>query len=424
MAAEPSSCNVRVEKRNDSLMGLPSEILDTITELLSRVDKANLAATNKAVKAYVEPKIWSYMVAGIVGTPRDTAGLVDFLTSRPDIAPMVKQLSVDEYHPIHTRRLLSIQFPNMWAFCLQHEANDIQQTSERTKRELNKGLVQQPKLRTFIFWINPLVGSGPYSLSKADAALFRQPAVTRFRLHYTDFSVFESLEEAYFTNTNFNKFDLESSNYTPEALDRFVSSARNMKEMNIQHFKVPLDISHYKPILSRFTATLKALRLTWRGHTPGDNGMDLTPFSALRLLRIQPSTLLGPGANSAESYTTGTNRTITELVRSRIPAGLKILLLESVSSPPPAAFLLATLSPRDREFIRCLIEQRKSLAPRLKHIYLFYKEEMAMPDDLVTLAEEHEMSLFPGYHDDVIAPTWDVLDADSYESAGGDVLTW
>ncbi|KAL8670142.1 MAG: hypothetical protein Q9168_005307 [Polycauliona sp. 1 TL-2023] len=404
-------------KRTASLICLPPEILDTITELLSKVEKANLAATNNAFHTYLEPRIWR-KIKSRIGTALDTEGLVDFLTSRPDIASMVRVIVADEYHPIHTRRLLSIELPEMWNITIQHEGEPVRYASEREKRALNRSLIKQPRLRTFVFWIE-LVNEAPYSLSKEDAALFRQPNVERFRLSYIDFSAFESLDEAYFTHTSFNRFDLESSGYTPKALDRFVSSASNMTELNIQHFVEPPFVpSYYLPILSRFSATLKVLRFMWRAsrlhHTSGQNGLDLTAFSALRLLRIQPSMLLGPSGEGVESYANGSSMGITELVRSRIPPGLKILLLESLTIPPPfrTENLCMLLFPMDKELITCLIEQKENLVPKLTYIFMLYLEEMVEPQDLYDVADKHGMQLCGLYKRDIIDPRWEKLDED------------
>ena len=80
---------------------------------------------------------------------------------------------------------------------------------------------------------------------------------------------------------------------------------------------------------------------------------DLTSFSALRLLRIQPFVLLGHGGDGVESYAAGTNPSIAELIRRRLPRGLKMLFLEGLTSHPPSPELMIPLFPVDQELIRC-----------------------------------------------------------------------
>ena len=93
-----SSGNNQAQKWNVLMVDLPPEVLDTIIELLPKTDMANLAAVNKAFKACAESKFWR-KIRSRIGTPWDTAGLVDLLTVRPDIIPMIRTLVLDEYHP-------------------------------------------------------------------------------------------------------------------------------------------------------------------------------------------------------------------------------------------------------------------------------------------------------------------------------------
>ncbi|KAI4266056.1 MAG: hypothetical protein L6R38_008986 [Xanthoria sp. 2 TBL-2021] len=353
---------------NPALLKLPPETLDIITEMLSRHEKAILAATSKAIKTYMEPQL-GRKIKTRFGTSQDTAGLVGLLTERPDIVPLIKVLVLDEYHPCHARRLLSIKIPEVWCILIHHEGDSVKHVSEREKRALNRSLTKQPELTNFVFWMKN-VDPIPYQLSEEDAALFRQPTVERFRLSYVDFSVFGTVDKTYFMYLNLKTLDLEDSHYSPEALNRFISPSKNLTELTIQHWGDPPFVpTRYLPILAPSSTTLKVLRLQWR-HTrtsrdPDYHGLDLTAFSALRLLSIQPSVLLGSGGDGVKPYVTNTNLGITELIRSRLPPGLRMFLLESLTIPPPYGDVKMLLFPMDKGLIRCLIEQKQSLAPRL-----------------------------------------------------------
>ncbi|KAL8893360.1 MAG: hypothetical protein Q9192_005348 [Flavoplaca navasiana] len=391
-----SSGNNQAQEWNVLLVDIPPEVLDTVIELLPKTDMANLAAVSKAFKACVESKFWR-KIKSRIGTPRDTAGLVGLFTMRPDIIPMIRMLVLDEYRPCHTQRLLSIRMPEMHCILILHAV---------------------------VFWVE-IVYPIQYRLSREDAALFRQPTVQRFRLHYVDFSAFENIDKTYLIHTNLQTFDLE----TPEALDRFIFLTQNLTQLRIQHVSDPAYIpSRYLPTLIHCAAILKNLKLEWANtrtyRTPTYEGLDLTSFSTLRLLRIQPYDLLGHGGGGVESYTEGTNTSIADLIRSRLPRGLKMLLLDGLTSPLPSPELRMFLFPMDQELIRCLIEQRESLAPRLRYINLYYLEEMVEPTELYDLATKHSIEMLALYATENTDPDVRSLDEDTLMTRNGEVKSW
>ncbi|KAL8652299.1 MAG: hypothetical protein Q9210_002757 [Variospora velana] len=350
----------RDRNSQNSFMRLPEEILRLVTQDIAIQDKAKFALTNKAMKAYIEPQLYQKIYTRI-GTPQDTAGLVALLTKRPEIVPMIKVLVLDEYHPQHTRRLLSIKMSSLWCLLIQHAGQAVQDVTEREKRALNRNL--------------------------EDAALFRQPAVERFRLSYVDYTAFESVNKTYFAHPGLKKLWTEDTNHSSESLLRLVKPSKSLTEATFHHWgDPPFQPRHYLSALLGAAETLKILRLEWRhtrsNHVPGYDGLDLTSFTALRLLRIQPGTLLGPGGEGVESYTTPDHPDLAELVRSRLPPRLKVLLLESITVPPPAPGLAQLLFPMDIELITCLIKQRRYVAPKLKSIFMYYLDEMTDPTEL------------------------------------------
>lgn len=134
------------ESSSKSFLDLPFEVLDAIIDEIAIHDMAVLARTSKDIKAYIEPRLYQKMYTRI-GTPQDTDGLVNLLQSRPEILPMVKILVLDEYHPRHLRRLLSMSMPRLWCLLIQtKEGAAWAHVSEREKRALNRALVKQPEL--------------------------------------------------------------------------------------------------------------------------------------------------------------------------------------------------------------------------------------------------------------------------------------
>ncbi len=128
-------------------MDLPLEIRDAIVEDLSLNEIAVLVRTSKSVQAYLEPRLYKKIYT-ITGTAHNTAGLIELLQRRTDIVPMIQILVLDEYHPRYTRRLLSIEMPNLWRLLVQHEADTIEYVSEREKRALNRNMLEQPAIRS------------------------------------------------------------------------------------------------------------------------------------------------------------------------------------------------------------------------------------------------------------------------------------
>jgi len=109
-----------------------------------------LALINKAVKAYIEPRLYHKMFTRL-GTPQDTAGLVDLLRSRPDVITHINVLILDEYHPRHTRELLQIMFPNLWCLLIQDKSGVCGAPNRKEMMALKRGLAKQPKSRNCEF---------------------------------------------------------------------------------------------------------------------------------------------------------------------------------------------------------------------------------------------------------------------------------
>ncbi|KAI4206138.1 MAG: hypothetical protein LQ349_009951 [Xanthoria aureola] len=123
------------------LLHLPFEVLDAIIDEIAIHDMAVLARTSKDIKMYIEPGLYQKMYTRI-GTPQDTDGLVNLLQARPEILPIIQILVLDECHPRHPRRLLTMSMPRLWCLRIQtKESDEWARVSERDKRALNRALV-------------------------------------------------------------------------------------------------------------------------------------------------------------------------------------------------------------------------------------------------------------------------------------------
>ncbi|KAL8848566.1 MAG: hypothetical protein Q9221_006399 [Calogaya cf. arnoldii] len=127
-------------------MDLPPEIRDAVLQDLRLRGLAVLVLTTKAVRAYVEPFLYKKIYTRR-NTPHDTKGLINLLQRRGHIAPMIHILVLDEYHPRHMRRLLSIEMPHLSTLLIQHEEWSVADVSEREKRALNRDVVIQPNIK-------------------------------------------------------------------------------------------------------------------------------------------------------------------------------------------------------------------------------------------------------------------------------------
>lgn len=140
----------------------------------------------------------------------------------------------------------------------------------------------------------------------------------------------------------------------------------------------------------------------------------LTNFTALRLLHIQPFLLFGPCPRDIDTYTTYEHPTLDQLILSRLPPNLKMLLLDCMTDAQPLnpGEEQQFIKVRDYDLMHCLLEQKTHLAPKLTHLLLYYMETMAGPAPLYKLADAVGVKMCALYRDDDLDPGWDWLDRD------------
>ncbi|KAL8923168.1 MAG: hypothetical protein Q9208_004731 [Pyrenodesmia sp. 3 TL-2023] len=317
-------------------MDLPPEIRDAVVEHLSIQDLAILVRTSKSIQAYLEPRLYCKTYTKM-DTSHNTAGLVELLKRRTHIAPIINTLVLDEYHPRHTRRLVSIQMPNLWCLLVQHKGDSIEYVSEREKRARNRNKVKQPKIGN-------------------------------------------CLKELF----------IEQSEYSTAALKRLISPSECLTSIILHHLRGPLPFEEQDlcAVLSHAAATLKLLKLFWTYRpVERDYGFNLSQFTALRPLRIEPGLLLRPH-NSLETYTSTESPDLAQLIRSRLPPNLKILLLESLTTSERLERERErereqVIFRKDLEFMRCLLENRGIIAPKLTCLFMYYLNNMVEPEGFV-----------------------------------------
>lgn len=114
-----------------------------------------------------------------------------------------------------------------------------------------------------------------------------------------------------------------------------------------------------------------------------------------------------------ETYTSAESPDLPQLIRSRLPPNLKVLLLESVTAPARIVpDMEQVILGKDLEFMRCLLEQRDSVAPKLTRLFMYYYENMVTPNDLFELANRVGIYYAGLYGSDEVEPDWDWLDKD------------
>lgn len=125
-----------------TLMDLPLEILNMIVQYMSVPDMSMMAFTGHEVRAYIEPHLYRE-----INTFQETGNLVALLRKRPEIAPMIRCLNLDEFRPRETRRLLAITMSNLAVLRIQHTGEVTQTMTAREQRHLNREVRPQPALR-------------------------------------------------------------------------------------------------------------------------------------------------------------------------------------------------------------------------------------------------------------------------------------
>lgn len=203
--------------------------------------------------------------------------------------------------------------------------------------------------------------------------------------------------------------------YTPDSLKRLITPSNALTSIILQHPEgLPFAESELLPILSYAAHTLKILKLNWRCRFRKRTcGYDLTGFKALGLLRIDPCLLLVGGYKGKTTYTSHDQRDLAQLLRSRLPPNLKVLLLDSLTTGiSPIPDLDQVIFPKDVELMKCLLEQRGHLVPRLKFLFMYYLDNMVEPKELYELAKKCGVSMSGLYAtDDInVSPEW--LDED------------
>ena len=132
--------------RRTTILDLPKDVLDLIVEEIPIRDMATLARVSKNFRVYIEPHLYRTVYSRI-RTPHDIAGLVSLLQRRRRLIPYIQLLILDEFHPRETRRLLSIQMPNLHGLMIYHVNGGIPQLVKgREIRRLNRKICQQPAL--------------------------------------------------------------------------------------------------------------------------------------------------------------------------------------------------------------------------------------------------------------------------------------
>ncbi|KAL7627861.1 hypothetical protein AAE478_002056 [Parahypoxylon ruwenzoriense] len=403
--------------RRAPFFSLPLEIQWCILRCLNLRDQASFLRTCRRARDIVEPLFYRNIFTK-VGTHNDTAGLLAFLQRRPHVISLVHFLILDEFHPVAYRQLMAIEFPNLESIIAKHDGEPLQIDDEK-RQSLNEFVREQPRLTSLTFSIER-EDPNPFKLDEDDAIMFRHRKLRRMRLSYVDFSAFGRLAADYFQHVDLRGFLIDLCWYDYEALDRFISPTVQLQNVLISHNdQLPFSEKLYPTLLDRARESLRILDLTWRWKIPlEDQGMDFTGFPNLHFLRVPPVYLL------SSAYMEDT--ALEELIRTKFPPNLKMLLLENIvprsirvmnergfvfpGYPPPGYTLELALMPRDYQLIRFLITEKHNVLPRLKYVLMYYMEIMHDPLDLYPLAKENGITLSPLYATDYLTPLLDWLD--------------
>ncbi|KAI1102793.1 hypothetical protein F4804DRAFT_333952 [Jackrogersella minutella] len=401
---------------HDYLTRLPLEIQWWILRYVDLGGQASLLQTCRRAQDVVEPLLY-HKVFTKTGSHGNTAGLVELLHRRPHVASFIHFLVLDEFHPVAYRQLMAIEFPNLESIIMQHDG-DILDIDETTRLDLNQLIKEQPNLTNLTFSIERDNWSA-VTLHEDDAILFRHKKLRRIRISYIDFSAFGQLDMNYFEHSDLRVLFFELCWYNQDALSRLLSPTAKLQNLLIGHNdQLPFSEHLYPAVLDPARESLRILDLTWRWKFPiEDQGMNFTQFPNLHFLRVPPVYLLG---SAYMDYVL-----LPELIRTRFPPNLKMLLLENIvprsvrlmnergivfPGYPQRYTLELRLLPRDYQLIRYLITQKQNVLPRLKYVLMYYMEFMQDPADLYPLAKRNGVTLGPLLATDYVNPLLDWLD--------------
>ncbi len=220
----------------------------------------------------------------------------------------------------------------------------------------------------------------PYKLTEEDVVLFRHPKVNYLRLSGVDFAVFEKSRTSVMRHEKLSELNIEMAKYTAKAFHRlFIPSIRLTKLTLFESRSLPQQYGIYSALLTYTAPTLKSLTLflmgDYRYHVGEEekSAMVFSSFKALRFLAIDSRYILGrpfPTHRDHES------REAAQLIARRLPPNIKVLMLEGLVSPYPgpinsANSVMSEVFPKEGEvLIQVLIEQKKTLVPGLKRLWV------------------------------------------------------
>ncbi|KAL8884317.1 MAG: hypothetical protein Q9192_006876, partial [Flavoplaca navasiana] len=254
-------------------------------------------------------------------------------------------------------------------------------------------------------------------LSRPDIRLFNYSHLTHLRLANVDLSEFGNPGHGSFSLPHLSFLWVEDCRYSAAALERLVTSSNCLESITLSTFNgPPLEERMLQPILPHAAPTLETLQLDQRGmYHPRPFTFDLSSFTALRLLRIEPRLLLAPFGNNRGTYSTTENPDLADLIRRRLPPNLKVLLLSLTEPFAPGVDIAQVIFPEDIEFMQCLLQQRDAVAPKLKGLFMYYEENLAETEELnklYNLADSIPVHMCALDRTGVVDLAWDGFDTD------------
>ncbi|KAF4945736.1 hypothetical protein FSARC_14370 [Fusarium sarcochroum] len=393
------------------LSTLAPEIYSMIMKELLTGDFFNLMQTSKAINHLTTPFLY-YKLYTREGTDADTTGLVNMLKEKPWITDLVHALVIDELDEGAYRELLAFDFPNLEVILLQHEKKVKLTINKEEKQELNKHILPKSQLTNFVCNIM----RNPYNYQPEhrklhkfqihDAILFSHPALTRLRLCYVDLTAFKDASVDMFPFEHLTELLIEVSRLNIETLRKILLPAKALQTFRYhQEVQLNFTLQEFRDLLYKFKDTLKVLKLPWRRIHEGETtGMDLSDFTALKLLIIDPRLLFGPWDVIPDVY---------GHIRKRMPPNVKLLVLDELRLPyhGNGGDTDALVHETNIKLLQTIVEHKWNLVPQLRCLLYYDAGNLKLPKGLKEQADAQKITMWAEDVDYDPDPTSEWLDA-------------
>ncbi|MBA7489711.1 hypothetical protein ES702_00245 [subsurface metagenome] len=128
-----------------NLLDLPSELLQWVIGNMTQEDRRSFVLACKRTYDLTLPALFRCISIKPYGNADNFSSLVSFLTTRPDVIEVVREIVMHKFDPSGVRHLLAISFPHLTKLVIRH-VGPVSTITEDERVTLNRSIKHQPGL--------------------------------------------------------------------------------------------------------------------------------------------------------------------------------------------------------------------------------------------------------------------------------------